>query len=354
MKKPVLGIALSLLIVVLLTAVLLLNPSPETDDDTQDEETITVSEPGSIDEADLIPEDNAETEEIIEEPEEEVIPVPEGKVLVIVNQEQTAQEIIELEDSLYHEAIVSLEESQPKLSFKDITDDSSLISNLNGSLNYLYANETNHTKDQVGIVLDPSSLYVLSNKLNKLPADYVPENLVIPDIASTRADDVDKRYVRQEMATALEELFAAALEENLYLFCASGYRSYETQERVYNSHVATKGQEAADKVSARPGHSEHQTGLAMDVTCEAVNYKLEEVLGELPEGIFLAEHAHEYGMIIRYPKGKSDITGYNYEPWHLRYVGIKLATFLYENELTLEEYNYLVQSQAYLYMEDGN
>ncbi len=356
MKKAIFGILGTLLFLSLVLAVFLINDDDDISTGEPEEETkIVINEPGSIDKSDTSFEtntdNNLEDSDLDQDKTEEmVIPVPDGKTLVTVETPQIQQEVIALDETTYHENITDLNQTSPKLAFADISKDQSLINNLNGSLNYLYDYSLNYTKDQIGIVTDPASLYVLCNKLNRLPADYVPVNLVIPDIRSTRADDVDKRYVREEMAKALEGLFAAAEEEGLYLFAASGYRSYATQESVYNSHVASKGLEAADKVSARPGHSEHQTGLAMDVTIESLGYKLEESLGLLPEGIFLAQHAHEYGLIIRYPEDKVDITGYNYEPWHLRYVGLELATFLYDNQLTLEEFDFMVQSQAYLYI----
>ncbi len=356
MKNLVYGVLGALLFILLVFAVLQLNNKDTSKtEQAEDAPKIVINEPGSIDNTDI--DNNQDLNEVKkaednEMEEETAIPVPDGKTLVTVESPQIEQEMLSLEETAYHENITDLTKTSPKLAFAELSKDHSLIENLNGSLNYLYDYSFNYTKDQIGIISDPTSLYVLCNKLNRLPADYVPENLVIPDIKSTTADDVDKRYVREEMAKALEGIFAAAQEEDLYLFAASGYRSYLTQERIYNSHVSSKGLEAADRVSARPGHSEHQTGLAMDVTCEAVGYKLEESFGLLPEGVFLAEHAHEYGLIIRYPEDKIDITGYNYEPWHLRYVGVELASFLYENQLTLEEFDFLVQSQAYLYVNE--
>jgi D-alanyl-D-alanine carboxypeptidase len=102
--------------------------------------------------------------------------------------------------------------------------------------------------------------------------------------------------------------------------------------------VSANGQEAADKFSAKPGQSEHQTGLAIDITCEAMNYQLDYSFGVTDEGAWVKENAHRFGFIIRYPEGKEDITGYMYEPWHLRYVGVDLAEEVYNSGLTLEEY----------------
>ena len=131
---------------------------------------------------------------------------------------------------------------------------------------------------------------------------------------------------------ALTRLQAAANNEGYSLPVVSGYRSYYLQKTIYNNYVKSDGQSLADTYSARPGHSEHQTGLAFDVG--AIDYNL----GNTPRGIWLKEHAHEYGFIIRYLKGKEHITGYKYEPWHIRYVGLEHASKIYERGITLEEY----------------
>lgn len=204
----------------------------------------------------------------------------------------------------------------------------------------------NMNSGQVGIVADPSSIFIVASKLSKLPDGYEPDDLTEPDIPFYFEEYMEKRNLREVAAHALEDLVNGALEEDIHILGASGYRSYERQESIYANNVSNRGQEATDKISSRPGHSEHQTGLAMDVTTASVNYSLQESLGDQPEGQWLAEHAHEYGFIIRYPEGKSSITGYSYEPWHLRYVGIDTATFLYENNLTYEEL--IIATQAIL------
>jgi len=144
--------------------------------------------------------------------------------------------------------------------------------------------------------------------------------------------------MRADAAKALEELFAAAREAGYELSGVSGYRSYSRQRQIFINNILTKGKEHTLKYSAVPGASEHQTGLAMDVSCKSLGYDLDTGFSETPEGKWLAQNAHLYGYIIRYPKGKAHITGYAYEPWHVRYVGKGLAKYLYENDLTLEEY----------------
>lgn len=131
---------------------------------------------------------------------------------------------------------------------------------------------------------------------------------------------------------ALQQMFAAAKTEGLDLFVRSGFRSYQTQKSLYESYVKRDGQAAADRYSARAGHSEHQTGLAFDIN------KANSSFAGSPEAIWLAENCHKYGFIIRYPEGKEAITGYIYEPWHVRYLGVETATAVYNSGLCLEEY----------------
>lgn len=131
---------------------------------------------------------------------------------------------------------------------------------------------------------------------------------------------------------ALQQMFAAAKAEGYDLFVRSGFRSYATQKSLYNSYVNRDGKAAADRYSARPGHSEHQTGLAFDIN------KANSSFAGTPEAKWLAENCHKYGFIIRYPEGKESITGYIYEPWHIRYLGVDIATAVSNSGLCLEEY----------------
>ena len=148
-----------------------------------------------------------------------------------------------------------------------------------------------------------------------------------------------------EGAAQLSVMFAAAQAEGIYLKMQSGYRSYIDQSIIYNDYVARDGQEAADRYSARPGHSEHQTGLAFDLTTTYYD-GLWEGFADTPEGKWVAENCHKYGFIIRYPKEKEHITGYMYEPWHVRYIGVDKATAVYESGLCLEEYLNITSSYA--------
>ena len=199
---------------------------------------------------------------------------------------------------------------------------------------------TQTSKESKGIAnkynQDPT-LYALVNKELSLDKTYEPDDLVKVDVP-TVLENPEINQLRQVAAAALKEMFAEAKKADIYLHARSGYRSYQTQAQLFQNYSAKHGEEAANRYSAKAGQSEHQTGLAMDVTSESVNLELVESFGETKEGKWLREHAHEYGFIIRYPKGKEQITGYMYEPWHIRYIGVQLATDVYKSELTYEEY----------------
>ena len=140
--------------------------------------------------------------------------------------------------------------------------------------------------------------------------------------------------ITDEVNAAFNDMKAAALTEGLNLNICSGFRSYETQSGLYNSYVNRDGKEAAETYSARPGYSEHQSGLAMDINMAS------DAFNSTPEAKWLSDNAYKYGFILRYPNGKSDETGYKYESWHYRYVGVDLASKLYNDGdwITLEDY----------------
>lgn len=182
------------------------------------------------------------------------------------------------------------------------------------------------------------SIVLLVNKDNPLSSDYIPPDLTTPNVNFTFEEDLPKRKLRKVAADALEKMFTQAKKDNIELYAFSGYRSYDRQEAIFTYYTKKLGEDKADTFSARPGKSEHQTGLAMDVTAASVDYGMVESFGETEEGKWLKENAHTYGFIIRYPKGKESITGYQYEPWHVRYVGREVAEYLSVNDITLEEY----------------
>ncbi|QLK85242.1 D-alanyl-D-alanine carboxypeptidase family protein [Staphylococcus sp. 17KM0847] len=183
-------------------------------------------------------------------------------------------------------------------------------------------NSDNHQKKHKKVVKEGLTYIdgiLMVNKTIALPASYDPgEN--------------------PKAQKALQQLFDDAQKEGMSLYKISGYRSYPTQVELYKSYVQRDGKKAADQYSARPGHSEHQTGLAFDVGGVHSDENLYARFGKTKEGQWIAKHAHQYGFIVRYPKGKENITGYQYEPWHLRYLGKDKATEVYKSGEALEEY----------------
>ncbi|MFC5649333.1 D-alanyl-D-alanine carboxypeptidase family protein [Paenibacillus solisilvae] len=188
------------------------------------------------------------------------------------------------------------------------------------------------------IVTNSSSTIVLVNKKRELSSTYKPADLVKPNIPFSFSGESPKKYLRKPAATALEKLFAGAKKAGISLRGVSGYRSYATQKAIFDYNAALKGEAVANRTSAHPGQSEHQTGLAIDVSSASVNYALEESFGKTKEGKWLKAHAAEYGFIIRYGEGKEKLTGYSYEPWHIRYVGVYIAQEITKQGLTLEQY----------------
>lgn len=180
-------------------------------------------------------------------------------------------------------------------------------------------------------------LLVLVNKFHDVGDIYEPEDLEeVKYFASDRA--AYGRRMRKEAAEAFNQLSEAAREKGHEIVVTTAFRSYEFQSTLYNNYVASHGQEEADTFSARPGYSEHQTGLAADVSSPSVKYRLTRDYENYPEGAWLRDNCRRFGFIIRFPQGKERITGYIYEPWHIRYVGKTAANEMFEAGLTLEEY----------------
>ena len=185
---------------------------------------------------------------------------------------------------------------------------------------------------------EPGGIWWVVNKKRPLPEGYEPASLATPNIKLRWAPVAESMQVSSTIAPALEDMHKGATAAGFDIMLISGFRSAATQTELYNNYVAQAGQEEADRLSARPGTSEHQTGLVVDLGRSDKECELEQCFGDLPEGKWLAEHAHEYGFIIRYPKGKEASVGYMYEPWHLRYVGKELAAELRATGQTMEEF----------------
>ncbi|MDD6035765.1 MAG: D-alanyl-D-alanine carboxypeptidase family protein [Lachnospiraceae bacterium] len=182
-----------------------------------------------------------------------------------------------------------------------------------------------------------STYTLIVNKEYLLPSGYIPY-MVEPDVEIYHKGINERRYLQPVAATALEELFAAAEADGYHLVLRCGFRSYKLQKAIYSWNLKTYGYYEVSRYHALPGTSEHQTGLAVDLCCEATDYKNNYDILKTQEYKWLLENAHLYGWILRYPENKKDITGYNFEPWHFRYVGVELATYLKEQNIVLEEY----------------
>lgn len=186
---------------------------------------------------------------------------------------------------------------------------------------------------------NPDNILVLVNREFILSDSYKPKDLVIAKVGFAENITSEEKYMRKEASKALEELFSKAKQENIQLYLVSGFRSYNTQKQLYQTRAKQNGKSQADKYVATAGNSEHQTGLAADITNKQGSKGSSATdFGQTKEGKWLKNNAHKYGFIVRYPLGKERITGYSYEPWHIRYVGNKTSKSIYEKGIVLEEF----------------
>ena len=207
---------------------------------------------------------------------------------------------------------------------KDNLDYEDLITYVNIGLdNKYYTNVIN--------INNPSDTTVIVNKYHKLANDYVPSDL---ETITPKYNRGYNNQMRKVARVAFEKMCEDALKDNIKIYSGSAYRSYSYQQSLYNRYVATNGFDEAETFSARAGYSEHQTGLATDIMNESLDYISETD----KEYTWLINNSYKYGFILRYPKGKDKITGYMYEEWHFRYVGVDIATYVTENKLTYDEY----------------
>lgn len=190
---------------------------------------------------------------------------------------------------------------------------------------------------QITSITDYDNLNVLVNKYRRLPAEYKPELVKLSSFLcySDGSGNVKEHYLREEAASAFEAMHAEAAKSNLSIVAYGTYRSYETQKTIWE-YAVNSGRtiEDVDSKNARAGHSEHQTGLAIDAMINTYD------VTQTGEFKWYSANAYKFGFIIRYPEGKEAITGYSYEPWHLRFVGVDIATDMHDNysSLTYDEY----------------
>lgn len=206
------------------------------------------------------------------------------------------------------------------------------------------ATQTNSFNKKQYSLTDPTSQWVVVNKIRPLnPKTYEPAGMRTPDITTSSGQQLN-----DAAATALESMAKAAADQGVNLKLVSAYRSYSTQVATYDSEVRGYGQAQADRESARPGYSEHQTGWAADLGAASGKCQIQACFADAPEGKWLAANAYKYGFIIRYPKNKEHVTGYLYEPWHVRFVGQELASEMHNQKVeTLEEFFGLPAAPSY-------
>lgn len=195
--------------------------------------------------------------------------------------------------------------------------------------------------------MDDLSIDVLVNKENMLSIDYIPKNMYIVDnnennFRNYLIDNI-KPMLRIEVKPYIEKLIYDANNNGINIIVDSAFRSGNYQQMILDKVISEKGNEAY-KLVALPGTSEHQTGLAVDFAIYENGIYNDDIKEDDKEAIWLKDNAWKYGFILRYPKGKEDITGFNFEPWHYRFVGLELALELYQTNLTLEEYKKCVKS----------
>lgn len=218
----------------------------------------------------------------------------------------------------YQERYQKYQENNPNLSIEDI------ITRVNIGLDNNYYTNTKESKYL-------NKTYILTNKYTYLPNNYIPNNL---EEINPKYTNGTKKLVN-EARINFENLAEDAKKLGYTIRAISAYRSYEYQNILYNKYVSQDGIKLADTYSARPGYSEHQTGLVVDIDNTKTDYNNFETTKEFT---WITENAHKYGFILRYPQNKENITGYTYESWHYRYVGTDIATYIKENNITFDEY----------------
>lgn len=263
----------------------------------------------------------------------------------------TDKEIKTLLNTLNKEKInelINTEKNEDLIKF--INEKYFILDNLDEYLNYKKENPNSNYSEIVTIInvnrnseyyeddhnSNPNLNYsILVNKYYKLDKDYEPTDLV-----TIKQDhswgEYGSQKIREEVYNAFKDMWASAKEQDIHLMINSSYRPYTDQERVYNNYKETYGQSYADKIAARPGYSEHQTGLALDIF--SITDSSQKTFAESKAYEWLLNNSYKFGFILRYPEGKENITGYSFESWHYRYVGKELSERIYQENITFDEY----------------
>lgn len=282
---------------------------------------------------------NLEQSETIDETENESQAKSEGSSEEIDDNSQvnlTKEEVFWLQESLkvagFYTALDGSFGPNTKAQLKAFKEEDAEL------LNDMIYNEKVKEKLQMirheKMIQDGHSTLILLNKSNYLSYTFVPKNLVEAELPKSKV-----MMLRSDVNAQAKAMFHEAKNDGFNLYMASGYRSYDYQETLFSRRVKNYGFEAAETVVAVPGQSEHQTGLAIDITTKEMGYGLSQSFDQTESFKWLKDNCHRYGFILRYQKGKENITGYIYEPWHYRYIGdIQMAKEIMEKGLVLEEY----------------
>mgnify|MGYP003293005532 CR=1 FL=1 len=187
---------------------------------------------------------------------------------------------------------------------------------------------------------------IIVNKYNSLEKNYIPLDMEYINVDVDVADE--KKFMRYIAVIHLRKMFMEAKLQGISLVGISAFRSYLRQQQLYTESLQKNGIEYTKKYIAYPGTSEHQTGFAIDISCKKINNKLKEEFADTKEGIWILNNCYKYGYIIRYPYGYERITGYNFEPWHIRYIGIQHSLNMNKHQIkTLEEYKQYLKTKSY-------
>jgi len=299
---------------------------------------IEISLPDSTVEVNLSQLEEVTTDETIEDPveetDDEVIEVEESTTKDKGVDDLTRDDVLWLQESLKIAGFYTARDGGFGPKTQETLSQFQLSSGITETDSYSEtANRLQKHRDDK-LALNFGSDLVLLNKKYYLPSSFIPSDLREVSVNKNKSIELPSH-----VADNVEAMFADAIADGVVIYLASGYRSYDYQEGIFSRRVANKGFEEAQTVVAIPGQSEHQTGLAIDVTSENMGFGLDQSFDQDPAYDWMIANSYKYGFILRYLKGREDDTGYIYEPWHYRYVGdVEMAKKIMESGMILEEY----------------
>ena len=252
--------------------------------------------------------------------------LPEKEIEKILEQEKNETLILLLEEKYF--LLKNLDAYYEYIEKEEEEDFKKVIAKVNTHANHKWYELELETDSSLKEEMNVNKFYALSS-------EYIPENMKNISLSYAYGKEGENKLIDYAYEAFLE-LWDKANEAGYYLMVTSSYRDYQSQKEIYDYRKSTQGERKADQTAARPGHSEHQTGLVIDMTSK--NAPTDEEFSESDAYKWLKENAHLYGFIERYPEGKTEITGYNPESWHWRYVGKKVATIMFEEDITFDEY----------------